>query len=517
MLNLMKKNMKASSAAGTGIGSPGPVEAALGGGNHNHSLSSSTGKKKGAGVYMTKTEDEEIELSTSSQETTAAGSSPLPPRGGEQRGKRGLLQAEKDSGLSLSVACPDHPLDSDGPGTRSKEVWTGRRRCYTILVGIIFAAGVALVAITVTLFHQRGFHQNGASSSSSHPVPPDEQQLQKPSSNDTMHSAEGEMGGGQSATMYPTPLPTIHMTEEPSWLPSELPSSVPTSLFEASTTTFYAIGDVPYDDLQASQLTVQMQNIPSNADFVIHVGDLRNASDDMPCRLDEFERVASILSLSKVPVFVVLGDNDWNDCPNHEEGLQFWKREFLFFESRYWNHTFNISRLEGYDATFSFRHKRSLFIGLNLVGGKVLDQSEWHVRLRSQYNWTADLIREYRDDIWPATGRVVIMAHADPTSDHDEYFDPLRAFVQSELGDTLPILYLHGDKHKWKYQDSYLDQSYLLRIMVTGGSSEPPLKLTVPANGYLRPVNESFVYDRDLTNISLWDTLPTAATPPVAL
>jgi hypothetical protein len=381
------------------------------------------------------------------------------------------------------------------------------------LVGLIFLAGAALVVLTVTLFHKWGLRNGGSTSSSPASRPRDGQGPAPPPgppANETAYSAEGEgeAGGGPPPSRHPTFPPTAWATEEPSWFPSEVPSSVPTSVYDFSTATFFAIGDVPYDELQATQLAVQIQNIPSYADFVVHVGDLRNASEDVPCGLDEFERVSSILRLSKVPVFVALGDNDWNDCPNHEEGLQYWKKEFLFFESRYWNHTFNISRLEGHDATFSFRHKRTLFIGLNLVGGKVLDWDEWRLRLRSQYNWTADLIREYRDDLWPSTGRVVIVGHADPTSDHDEYFNPLEAFVRDELGDTLPILYLHGDKHKWKYQPGYLDQSYLLRIMVAGGSSEPPLKLTVPSNGYLRPVDESFVYDRDLANLSLWDTLP---------
>ena len=44
----------------------------------------------------------------------------------------------------------------------------------------------------------------------------------------------------------------------------------------------------------------------------------------------------------RAPVFVILGDNDWTDCPNREEGLQFWKHEFVGFDSRYWKLTFDI-------------------------------------------------------------------------------------------------------------------------------------------------------------------------------
>jgi Calcineurin-like phosphoesterase len=373
--------------------------------------------------------------------------------------------------------------------------------CFTFLVGIVFAAGVAMVVLSVTLFHQQGqWHaQNGQQQHKSSREP-----KRSTPTNPEDQDEDEEGFYYQLPSRLPTLPPSIYTTG----LPTIGPTVVPTMLYEGTTATFYAIGDVPYNDRQASQLAIQMQNIPTSTDFVIHVGDLRNASDSLPCRLDEFERASSILKLSPVPVFVVMGDNDWNDCPNYDEGLQYWKEEFLFFESRFWNHTFNITRQPGRDESFTFRFRGTLFIGLNLVGGKVLDEGEWQLRLRSQFNWTADLIREYRDDISPNTGRVVLFGHANPTKHHSGFFNPLRDFVQDELRDTLPLLYLNGDQHKWRYEDNYLSQSYMLRIMVTGGSSEPPLKVTVNANGSLRPVDESFVYDRDLTNTSLWKRIP---------
>lgn len=72
-------------------------------------------------------------------------------------------------------------------------------------------------------------------------------------------------------------------------------------------TRFYAIGDVPYSSLEAEELLVQMQNIPVDAEFVIHVGDIRSAKDGRNCELAEFYEVASILNQSHVPVFVIFG------------------------------------------------------------------------------------------------------------------------------------------------------------------------------------------------------------------
>ena len=71
-------------------------------------------------------------------------------------------------------------------------------------------------------------------------------------------------------------------------------------------TTFYAIGDVPYNTVQRTQLIQQIATIPADADFVIHVGDIRSATDGSPCTLAEYQDIANILKESPVPVFIVV-------------------------------------------------------------------------------------------------------------------------------------------------------------------------------------------------------------------
>jgi hypothetical protein len=262
---------------------------------------------------------------------------------------------------------------------------------------------------------------------------------------------------------------------------------------------FYAIGDVPYNSDQAKELRAQMGSMPSDAEFVIHVGDVRKAGDSISCELEDYTAVAESFRLSQVPVFVIMGDNDWNDCPNPEEGLNHWQSVFLNFESTYWNHTFNIQRLSGRPDNFAFQSKGTLFIGLNLVGGEVLDSDEWEYRLTSQAVWVRELVLDYRQSLGSfVTGRVVIFGHADPSYKHRDFFGPLEDFIDEELENGLPILYLNGDTHKFKYESSFYDQESFLRIMVTGGTSEPPLKITVNANGEPSETDSAFLYDRRL-------------------
>lgn len=101
-----------------------------------------------------------------------------------------------------------------------------------------------------------------------------------------------------SSLSTPIASPTV-------FTPSVAPSEESDPLVVA--TTFYAIADVPYDLVEMTTLPTQLQSIPSDAEFVIHLGDIRKGSERMDCKSDEFGSVAETLRLSRAPVFIVLG------------------------------------------------------------------------------------------------------------------------------------------------------------------------------------------------------------------
>jgi hypothetical protein len=134
---------------------------------------------------------------------------------------------------------------------------------------------------------------------------------------------------------------------------------------------------------------------------------------------------------------------------------------------------------------FVVLHKRSLFIGLNLVGGRIDDQIEWTTRLEGQFNWVKELISTHTtvgggEDL---VDSVAIFGHCNPASSHDDFFEPLKRYIRDDLHNLLPILYLNGDAHAWKYQESFKRQSSWLRITVEGGTRNPPLQVTVVNSG----------------------------------
>lgn len=102
------------------------------------------------------------------------------------------------------------------------------------------------------------------------------------------------------------------LTASPAVAPSQSSMSPVAMESEATsrTITFYAIGDVPYTDDQRKKLTGQMTSLKNDADFLIHLGDIRS-NNKLDCQNTEFSGLAEMLKLSPIPVFIIPGDNEY--------------------------------------------------------------------------------------------------------------------------------------------------------------------------------------------------------------
>lgn len=288
-------------------------------------------------------------------------------------------------------------------------------------------------------------------------------------------------------TERPTPLPTKQPTESPTRKATLAPTKAPIRPttapvvhklpVETLVSRFYVIGDLPYDERQRQRLIYHVENLPEDAEFLIHIGDLRSAKEMNECILSEYEGVAEILKKSHVPTFIIPGDNEYNDCPNANEGLGFFRNVFGQLENN-WNAPFTVHRNEDRPENFYFVHKNVLYIGLNLIGGAIHDNDEWISRLSSQFNWVKALTETYVLGSAKEAGSVVIFGHAIPTYEHRQFFRPLESFYKDELKETIPMIYIHGDRHYFEFQDRFLGTNFP-RLMVEGGSYEPTLQVTM--------------------------------------
>lgn len=198
------------------------------------------------------------------------------------------------------------------------------------------------------------------------------------------------------------------------------------------------------------------------------------------------------MTLSHLHNLLKLEDNEWNDCGRFARAKGYWNTTFGRFEQQ-WTLPFEVTRPAGREECFTFLHKKTLFIGLNLVGGSVQNRNEWQSRLSWQVAWTKSLILQNT-----GANAVVIFGHANPTVDHLAFFTPLRTFIRDRLQNRIPIMYMNGDAHEWNYQRNFFNQKNFLRIQLTGSTIEPPLKAVVNASMSQGVAANTFSYDRRL-------------------
>ena len=111
-----------------------------------------------------------------------------------------------------------------------------------------------------------------------------------------------------ATTPTPTPNPTLQPTLSPT-----MPATTPGPAGSPLLTTFYAVADAPYNETEAAELAVQIQSLPSDAEFLMHLGDIRSAASGAACQLSEYTEVAMILRQSAVPVFIIKGGKNAYD------------------------------------------------------------------------------------------------------------------------------------------------------------------------------------------------------------
>jgi len=301
----------------------------------------------------------------------------------------------------------------------------------------------------------------------------------------------------------PTRTPTSEPTRAPIRPPTRTPTSDPTSApvipDSDSILTFCVIADAPYTQRESDELPGQIATQMEGCEFLVHLGDI--FVGNTACDIKGYEAIHNIMLQSHAPAFLVPGDNEWNDCfrSNIDIGWNHWTDHFIGFENN-WNHNLSVMRQPGYEENFYFIKKRTLVFGLNIVGGRVHDKTEWTTRLRSEYAWVRDIMLLNLVDMNMTDG-VILMAHAHPSEDHKEFFNAFSVFLRDELKNEFPVLYLHGDGHNFMYTPNYHDQSNFLRIQHEGGTNEPVLKIKAgPGRGSngRSSVYDAFQFDRQL-------------------
>jgi calcineurin-like phosphoesterase family protein len=251
----------------------------------------------------------------------------------------------------------------------------------------------------------------------------------------------------------------------------------------AGSVTFAAMGDGPRAQDEEPMFLEQIAGVNADEDvaFLVHVGDITSGTDRLPEAY--YIKVANYLRRSERPVFIVPGDNEWNDLDNPALGWTYWERHFLNFE-RYRRHGYEISRQPEHPANVAWLADGVLMIGLNLVGGTIHDEREWRARHALNAQWVREQLGTRGRDAYAA----VVFAQAKPHEKHADFFVP---FIETVAEYGQPVLYLHGDGHVWEYEAEWRAPN-LTRVQVDQVKRNPPLRVTVSPQG------DTFTFDRRL-------------------
>lgn len=251
----------------------------------------------------------------------------------------------------------------------------------------------------------------------------------------------------------------------------------------AAPVTFCATGDGPRSPEEFTLIAgwFAAPNLLSGCAFLLHTGDLCAGSTHFDRAYSD--SVEALYRQSPLPVVFVVGDNEWNDQENPAEGWENWSRGFLNFD-RHFPQGPKPARQPERPENLAWMTDRVLFIGLNLVGGNVHDASEWRLRHGQNLAWVKQQL-----DGAPAARAAVVFAQAKPTDKHADFFP---AFIKCVREWKKPVMYLHGDGHKWQWEPGWKAPN-LTRVQVDQVSKAPPVHITVGDEGA-----PQFVFDRKL-------------------
>ncbi len=250
-------------------------------------------------------------------------------------------------------------------------------------------------------------------------------------------------------------------------------------------TLFTVIGDVPYNDDQRTGLIalIDAHNDRAKSEFVVHVGDIKPGAD--PCDEVVYEDVSGLLKNFKTPTFIVLGDNEYNDCNDPIAAWKLWNQYFLHFNEN-WEFPQTVAYQEERPENFAWVEKGILFLGLNLVGSSVHDQVEWDKRLADDADWVDDQLDTHDENI----ETVVLFGHANMTELGPEKFQPFtERFRAAAKAFGKPVLYIQGDGHFW-FRNRPWPERNILRLQIEGGAHA--VQVTVDPD-----LEEPFAFDRE--------------------
>ena len=240
---------------------------------------------------------------------------------------------------------------------------------------------------------------------------------------------------------------------------------------------------------QRASLLPLLPRLPKgNAEWMIHLGNWnQHSKQENRCNPKRYEMISETFRHSSVPVFLLPGDYEWNDCDDFPASVTTWRNTFVDFEMNWSPLPFKVFRQKARMENFSFVHEKVMYFGLNMVGGLMEDinQSQWSNRLRSNLRWVKNGVRRFFDKI----ELVIIFGSTGSIDVNKDFFMHLEVLVKQwnseyvhdiNTGEIirrkLPVLYIKESDNESAID--FMGESNLILVNIRSGIW-PPAKVSV--------------------------------------
>lgn len=269
--------------------------------------------------------------------------------------------------------------------------------------------------------------------------------------------------------------------------------------------TFAALGDTPYTaEEEASFIGMIAELNRENLVFIVHVGDFKSGYS--ACSDEVFLQRKEWFELSRHPLLLAPGDNEWTDCGRRAAGgyrplerLQKLRELFFAEPSSLGQRRLEVTRqsVSGarhpYPEHARWTHGSALFATLNVPGGDnnfALDPAEFRARDEAVRDWIRESFRLARAQ---QLSGVVLVMQANPwaaAGARRRGFTPLLETLAAEtLAFPGEVVLIHGDTHRHRvdhpllHPDTRRALANFTRIEVFGSPSVNWVRVRVDDTG----------------------------------
>jgi hypothetical protein len=237
--------------------------------------------------------------------------------------------------------------------------------------------------------------------------------------------------------------------------------------------TFYVTSNAPYKS-EADTLAFrdELATLPADAaPFVVHLGNIQNSAVTL-CPPVTYLAAKSLLLISPIPMLLLPGEHDWNDCPFPATSWQTWQHFFTQFEDNF-SHNFSVQRPADRLENFAMVQNNVLILGLHLVGGRVDDTAEWHRRHVDDVQFVQDQVSQNGN-----VRAVVLLGNARPCPQTSEFFTTVKSTLQSL---QKPVVYIHANSGIGNVEQysPFSDVSNVMAVQAPLGGENPLLRVSV--------------------------------------